>query len=130
MSKTLNFLANGICELQDDDSLLFLLQSNFKRENAKNIETEHFILTFYKKGTCHLKFKNQDLLDKFNMFASQRKGWLPPSYGKKAYEDMTEDEQKTINEFQGKERYKEILRNKSAFIVEPEQIMLLSSGIC
>ncbi len=130
MSKTLNFLANGICELQDDERLLFLLQSNFKRENAKNIETEHFVLTFYKKGTCHLKFKNQDLLDKFNMFASQRKGWLPPSYGKKAYEDMTEEEQQTINEFQGKERYKEILRNKSAFIVEPEQIMLLSSGIC
>ena len=43
---------------------------------------------------------------------------------------MTEDEQNTINEFQGKERYNEIMRNKSAFIVEPEQMMLLTSGIC
>ena len=128
MSMTLNYLANGVCDLENMENLECVLKRNFDRENAKNIETEYFILTFYKKGTCHIKFKNQDLLDKFNPFASQRKGWLPPCYGKKAYEDMNSEEQTIIDEFQGKERYKEIMRDKSKYIVEDKQMMLLASG--
>lgn len=128
MSMTLNYLANGICNLERMESLECVLKRNFERENAKNIETEHFILTFYKKGTCHIKFKNQDLLDKFNLFASQRKGWLPPSYGKKAYEQMNQEEQTIIDEFQGKERYNQIMQNRAAYIVEPSNLMLLTSG--
>lgn len=128
MSMTLNYLANGICNLENLEHLNRSLKDHFDRENAKNIETEHFILTFYKKGTCHLKFKNQDLLDKFNLFASQRKGWLPPSYGKTSYEQMTQEEQFIIDEFQGKDRYNDILQNKSVYIVEASNLMMLASG--
>lgn len=127
MSKTLNFLAHGICGLEDMEHLGIVIKNNFDRGNARNIETEHFVLTFYKKGTCHLKFKNQDLLDKFNLFASQRKGWLPPCYGKKTYAEMDEEEKQIIDDFQGKDRYDEIISNKAAYIVGTEQMMLLAN---
>lgn len=124
MSKTLNYLANGVSDLENIDNLAQIIEENFKRENAKNIETTHFILTFYKKGTCHIKFRNQDLLDKFNLFASQRKGWLPPSYGKKAYRDMDEEEQAIVNEFSGGEQnYNKIFENQNAFLVESNQLL-------
>ena len=128
MSKTLNYLANGVCGVENMDLLEGTIKKNFERGNAKNIETEYFILTFYKKGTCHLKFKNQALLDKFNLFASQRKGWLPPSYGKKHYNQMNQEEQTIIDEFQGKERYEQIMQNKSAYIVEASNLMMLANG--
>lgn len=56
---------------------------------TKNIQLKYFTVTFYKKGTCHIVFNNDELLKKFNIFGSQKKGWLPPSYGKKQYKDMT-----------------------------------------
>ena len=128
MSKTLNYLSSGVGEIQSMDLLLHDLEDHFNAGNAKNIETTHFILTFYKKGTCHIKFKNPELLEKFNLFASQRKGWLPPCYGTKHYDDMSHEEQTVIDEFQGKDRYEQILQSKTAYIVENTQLMMLASG--
>lgn len=126
MSKTLNYLANGVSDLENIDNLAQIIESEFKRENAKNIETTHFILTFYKKGTCHIKFRNQDLLDKFNLFASQRKGWLPPSYGKKAYSEMNEEEQELVKEFSGDEQaYNKIFENQNLYLVENRELLQL-----
>lgn len=67
---------------------------------TRNIESKYFTLTFYKKGTVHLTFKNAELLKKFNIFGSQKKAWLPPCYGKKHYEEMTPEEKQVINEFE------------------------------
>lgn len=126
MSLTLNFLAGGLCALERMEILHQILEWNFNRGNAKNIETQHFILTFYKKGTCHLKFKNQDLLDKFNLFASQRKGWLPPYYGKKAYADMNEEEKELVKEFSGTlENYNKIYNNQQKYFVEQRAVLQL-----
>lgn len=127
MSKTLNYLANGVCGLEYDSLLERTIKENFEQGNAKNIETQHFILTFYKKGTCHLKFKNQDLLDKFNLFASQRKGWLPPSYGKKSYDEMNEEEKEIVNEFSGSEEaYNKIFNNQKCYIVEGQELLQIA----
>ena len=38
-----------------------------KNQITKNIDFPYFTATFYKKGTCHIKFKNDDLLLKFNL---------------------------------------------------------------
>ncbi|MBQ8331169.1 MAG: DUF4942 domain-containing protein [Clostridia bacterium] len=128
ISKTLNYLAKGICGLEDMEHLGAVIERNFDAGNAKNIETEHLILTFYKKGTCHLKFKNEDLLEKFNLFASQRKGWLPPSYGTKDYKNMTQEEQIAIDEFQGEAAYNRIMENKAAFIVGAPDLLMLGGA--
>ena len=83
---------------------------------TKNIELKYFTITVYKKGTCHIRFKDKDLLKKLNIYGCQRKGWLPPAYGKKKYADMSEKEQAVINEFEGKESYEDTFRRKDYFL--------------
>ncbi len=81
-------------------------------------DLRYFRTKFYKKGTCHITFQDKDLLDKFNIFGSQRKGWLPPSYGKKTYEDLSTDERETVDTFQGREAYAEVMKNPEYYIVK------------
>ena len=84
---------------------------------TRNIESKYFILTFYKKGTVHLTFKNAELLKKFNIFGSQKKAWLPPCYGKKHYDEMTPEEKQVINEFEGSAlEYEKTLAEKDYYL--------------
>lgn len=83
---------------------------------TKNLDTKYFTCTFYKKGTAHLVFKDLDLLEKFNLFASQRKGWLPPNFGKSRYDDMSAEEQSVVDSFHGRKKYEEILRRADYFL--------------
>ena len=78
----------------------------------------YFTITIYKKGTCHIEFTNEELLKKFNIFGSQQKGWLPPCYGKKKYEDMTTEEQAVIDDFQGKEEYDKVYANPDYYLID------------
>lgn len=48
----------------------------------KKIPLRFFDITFYKKETRHMEFTNMELLNKFNIYASQSKGWLLSCYGK------------------------------------------------
>lgn len=67
-----------------------------------------------------VKISITDTLKKFNIFGSQQKGWLPPSYGKKKYQDMTQEEKSVINEFQGEDDYRYILEHADQFIYDPK----------
>lgn len=100
-----------------------------RTQEAKNIDTKYFVATFYKKGTCHLVFKDMDLLEKFNMFASKRKGWLPPTYGKKHYADMTKEEQDVVDSFQGKEKYAEVMARADYFLDSGRNQFLLTGSV-
>lgn len=83
---------------------------------TRNIDTKYFTVTIYKKGTAHLVFKDLDLLEKFNLFACQRKGWLPPEYGRKHYRDMSDEEQAVIDSFQGRDKYEEIMARADYYL--------------
>ena len=89
-----------------------------KREGqTRNIESKYFTLTFYKKGTVHLTFKNAELLKKFNIFGSQKKAWLPPCYGKKHYDEMAPEEKQVIDEFEGgAAEYEKTLAEKDYYL--------------
>ena len=93
---------------------------------TKNIEFPYFIATFYKKGTCHIKFKDDDLLLKFNIYGSRMKNWLPPSYGRKKYQDMTQEEKNVIDSFQGEKEYNRIVDNYDKYIYNIKNINLLT----
>jgi hypothetical protein len=94
-----------------------------------NIRTKYFDVSFFKKGTMHLVFLNDDLLKKFNLFGSQRKNWLPPSYGKKAYRDMDDEERAVVDSFEGRESYESVMRDKEYFFVkEGGGLLMLSAG--
>src|SRR3712207_2925533 len=110
MEKVLNYLNNKEIESID---LNKTIEECFSQGITKNIECRYFTLTFYKKGTCHLVFKDDDLLLKFNIFGSQKKGWLPHEYGKKSYEEMDQEEKETINSFQGREEYEKIVKRRN-----------------
>lgn len=113
IEKCFNYLDGGLTEAIDLEESL-----NFAEEygETKNIQLKYFTVTFYKKGTCHIVFNNEELLKKFNIFGSQHKGWLPPAYGKKAYKDMTEEEKTVVNEFEGEKEYNKVISNKKYYL--------------
>ena len=122
ITKVFDYLDCGQTKYTDD--IGDVLNRYFDQEITKNIPLKYFDVTFYKKNTCHIVFKNKELLEKFNLFGSQRKGWLPPNYGKKAYSDMSTEEQTIVKEFSGTvENYNKIHTNQQYYIVN--QLLML-----
>lgn len=122
IEKALSYLDGGIIDHCDMFEILKEEQEKFRNSppgtRPTPIQLKYFTVQFYKKGTCHIRFTNQELLDKFNLYGSQKKGWLPPTYGKKEYEDMTAEEQQVIDEFQGKDAYDKVLKEKEYYLAE------------
>lgn len=108
MEKCFNYLDGGRTDALDLQKALKQAEANTQ---TKNIDLKYFTVTFYKKGTCHIVFKDEELLKKFNIYGSQRKGWLPPAYGKKHYSEMSPEEQTVVDEFDGKKTYEEVMSN-------------------
>lgn len=122
IEKCFNYLDGGLTEAVDlEESLKFAEEYG----ETKNIQLKYFTVTFYKKGTCHIVFNNEELLKKFNIFGSQHKGWLPPSYGKKSYKDMTAEEKAVVNEFEGEKEYSKIMSNRKYYLFDGNSLNLL-----
>lgn len=126
IEKTFDFLDSGRTDWAG--SLGGALEEAERTGNTRNIDTKYFSATFYKKGTAHLIFKNEDLLEKFNLFASMKKGWLPPNYGKAHYSDLSEEEKDVVDSFQGKERYEEIMLQADYYLNAGTNQLLMLAG--
>jgi hypothetical protein len=124
IEKVFDYLDGG---RTDHVNLEIELQRAQEAAQTSKIQLKYFKITFYKKGTAHIEFTNLELLKKFNLFGSQRKGWLPPSYGKAKYEDMTTEEQTIINEFEGPAEYQKVMANKDYYICESVGLPMLES---
>ena len=87
--------------------------------------------TSIKKGTVHIKFRYPELLKKLNIFGSHAREWLPPTYGKKRYDDLNAEEQAVIDSFDGgKSAYEVVVANTGILSCKPTQICLpLMKGI-
>ena len=68
---------------------------------TRNIQCKYFSVSLFRKGTMHIKFTNLDLLDRFNIYCGKGKNWLPPSYGKAAYSDLSQEEKAVADSFHG-----------------------------
>lgn len=121
IEKALNYLDGGLTEGTSIDERM-----RYAKENGitKKIECKFFEITFYKKGTCHIVFTDEDLLKKLNIFGSQKKGWLPHDYGNKAYSSMSEEEKAVIDEFEGEKEYNKTIANASYFLFQPENNLI------
>lgn len=102
---------------------------------TKNIHCKFFSVTIYKKGTMHIKFHNQALVDRFNIYCSQKKNWLPPNYGRTAYANMDKEAQAVVDDFHGNgtegsgaAAYGEIMKQRGYFLAEPGGQMLALPG--
>lgn len=92
---------------------------------TRKIPLKYFDVTFYKKGTCHIEFRDLDLLKKFNIFGSQHKGWLPPSYGRKQYTGMNAEERRVVDEFEGEQSYAQTIGHADYFLPETCKLLCL-----
>ena len=123
IEKVLNYLSLERSDVKSDiKTILKIAEAN---KNFKDLEFKYFYITFFKKGTAHITFKDQMLLDRFNIYASQKKAWLPPTYGKKKYNEMDQEEKEAIKEFQGQEKYNEVLKNRQVYLIETNNLLAI-----
>ena len=122
LEKCFNYLDNG--RTGDGAGMERIFEAAKYNGQTKNIELKYFTVTFYKKGTCHIVFKDEELLKKFNIFGAQHRGWLPPSYGKKAYKEMTEEEQAVVDEFEGEIEYSKTMSNTDFYLTDTNAFLL------
>lgn len=120
IEKALDYL-NG--SVSNERALQDSLRAAERANQTKKIPLKYFTVTFYKKGTCHIEFTNLDLLKKLNIFGSQKKGWLPPSYGKKSYHEMSKEEQEVVNNFEGKQSYEKVMEHPSRYFLNTQLLI-------
>ena len=89
------------------------------------MQFKHFSASFFKKGTCHLVFHDAKIVHKMNIFAGQRKNWLPPGYGTTAYSDFEPEAREAVKSFDGGEAgYDHIVANREYYLFKPEKTIL------
>lgn len=103
-----------------------VLEAACEAGQTKNIPCKYFDVTLYKKGTMHIRFRDQALVDRFNIYCSRKKNWLPPNYGRTAYADMDREAQAVVDGFHGNgtegsgaAAYSEIMKRQGYFLAEP-----------
>lgn len=113
-----------------------VLEEAFQLGQTRNIQCKFFTVTLYKKGTMHIRFRDQRLVDRFNIYCSQKKNWLPPNYGRTSYADMSKEARDVVDSFNGDgtegsgaAAYAEILDRKGYFLSEPGSQMLALPGV-
>lgn len=92
------------------------------------VDCKYFTVTFYKKGTCHIRFRDQKIVDRLNIFVGQHRMWLPPTYGKVKYEEMDAESRRVVDEFLGKEHYDKVMRNPGNYIINAADSEKLLAG--
>lgn len=128
LEKCLAFLQIGESELDYAVDLSNHLKVCQERQETRKLQFRFFDVDIFKKGTMHIKFRDEELLKRFNIYGCQHKGWLPPSYGRKSYTEMNAEEQRIIDEYEGEEEYTKVYNNRANYIVSTERTMLLLNG--
>ena len=117
---------------EDYTSIEHILKTANKLNKTRNINFKYFMCSFYKKGTVHITFTNQLVIDMLNIYAGRKNGWLPPSYGKKAYTNLSNEEKNVIDSFQSREEYETVCTENGKYLYEIHNtvVPLLTENIC
>ena len=115
LEKIFVYLDGGKTEGADISSILHGYNYSNKY-NGEKIQSKYFDVELKKKGTVHIWFTNAELLKKFNIFGCQKHGWLPNSYGRKRYKDMSKEEQEVIKSFEGEKSYEKTVENPQYYL--------------
>ena len=116
IERVLNFFDGNMTA---DVNLADTLEYYFRQGVTKNIACKFFTVSFYKKGTVHITYTCPELIDRYNIYCAKNRKWLPPSYGKKQYADMTAEEQAVVDSFQGAEAYAKVLAKPDYYLAPP-----------
>lgn len=127
IQKAFDYLDGG---RTDEIDLEFRLKVASEQNKTRNIECKYFKVDLFKKGTTHIKFypEAMPLVERLNIYASQKKGWLPPRYGKARYKDMQPEERAVVDSFHGddsegsgEKAYAEVMAKADFYLAEPTQ---------
>ena len=97
---------------------------------TRNIDLKYFKIDIFKKGTTHIKFHPEamPIIERLNIYAARKKAWLPPNYGKSAYDSMQAEERAVVDSFHGdgadgsgEAGYAKVMREAAFFLAEPTQ---------
>lgn len=121
MVKVFNYLSR---DKVDVPALVGNVVAEADKYHDFKLDLRYFDIKLFKKGTAHIWFNHLELLEKFNIFGSQRKGWLPPAYGKKRYAEMTEEERQVVDDFQGREAYEKVMSDLDYYLVDAKTLLL------
>lgn len=125
IEKAFDYLDGGKTDSFDLDTQLKIANASGK---TRNIPCKYFSIDLFKKGTTHIKFypEAMTLVERLNIYASQKKAWLPPNYGKTKYADLGDEEKTTIDSFHGdgtpgsgEKEYTEVLAQADFYLSEP-----------
>ena len=123
LERSLTYLDKGEIGWQRDPYHVINM-ANTLHTTRQELNFTYFSAKFYKKGTCHIKFRQEaaPIIDRLNIFAARKRSWLPPSYGRKKYADMDEKERAVIDDFQGAEAYEKVMANPGYYVIEAAQL--------
>ena len=123
IEKCLDFLDGG--ENDNDRDIATWLRHYESEQQTKKLHFKYFDIDVFKKGTVHIRFTDLNALKKLNIYGCLHKGWLPPTYGKKAYSAMDEESRAVVDGFEGEESYVETFAEPSRWIIAPEKNILM-----
>lgn len=123
MERVLNYLDG---DMTAPVNLVWQLKLASQNGQTKNLHLKYFDISFYKKGTMHVRFTCPALLDRFNIYCARNKSWLPPCYGQKTYQQMDTEERAVVDAFHGdgsigsgESAYTAVLENASYYLAPP-----------
>lgn len=100
--------------LEDYVSIKTALEDSFHAKSRwsrqSGILSTYFEITVHKKGSIHLKFRDLDILRRFNVTACRGKNWLPHDYGQTRYGDLTPEAAAVVDSFEGRAIYEKNLK--------------------
>jgi predicted RNA methylase len=121
IEKVFNYLDGG---QTPDIDLDRVLDAASKGGQTRGIPCKYFEVSLFKKGTTHIKFGFQHLVDKLNIYAGRGYNWLPPSYGKKHYAEMDADEKTAVDNFQGETEYAKVMAAPEFYLFDASTAIL------
>ena len=125
IEKVMNYLD---CGRTEDFKMFEILDRAKSEQKNRGIDTKFFIVDLYKKGTCHLTFKDMDLLKKFNLYCGRKKNWLPDDYGRKPYRHLDDEEKEIVDSFEGRESYEDTYRHQDFYLPQASDLLMLNAG--
>ena len=112
--------------------------------SRRKVETTYFEATFFKKGTVHIKFREdaRHIIDRLNIFAATHQpdgqNWLPPYFGAVKYDDMDAEGKAVIDSFYGDiedpearhAEYEKVCQNPNYYLttIDENSLLMLSAG--
>ena len=121
LEKALDYLDKGETPASDLSTKL----QHAANSGRTTVSCKYFMVTFYKKGTCHIKFHDQKIVDRLNIYVGRQRTWLPPTYGSVHYDQMDDESKRVVDEFQGREKYEAVINCPNDYIIETKAAPLL-----